>query len=243
MTEENQGQEIHYHAAVMHSRLQDGITRSEDNIKDPNIKYGPGVCYFQPAYRGKSSIDSAKFAEYLRTVGSGENVQADTIITNPLDVKYQDRVLPGCDEGGPENDMANELINEIMTATANWTGRRVFPVSMPWTIVHEYQHQTYPHSHAPASKEIKEGVDWYACVYWAKVPSNSGLLELYPLGFHGDAPTTIHVAPKEGDYFIFPARLVHGVRQNANEDELRISFSFNMKAVDMDIEIPDAHEL
>lgn len=243
MTEENQGQEIHYHAAVMKPMMEGGITRTEDNILDPNIKYGAGVCFFLPAYRGKSSIDSAKFAEYLRTVSSGENMNPDFNVTNPLDVKYQDRYLPGDREGGPENDMASELINEIMTATANWTGRRVFPASLPWTIAHGYQHQTYPHSHAPHAKDLKQGVDWYACVYWAKVPSNSGLLELYPLGMEGAAPVTIHVAPKEGDFFIFPANLMHGVRQNANEDELRISFSFNMKTIDMDSEIPDSNEL
>lgn len=243
MTEENQGQEIHYHAAVMHSRLQEGITTTEDNIQDPNIKYGPGVCFFMPAYRGKSSIDSAKFAEYLRTVSSGENMNPDFVVTNPLDVKYQDRYLPGSSEGGPENDMAAELINEIMTATANWTGRRVFPASLPWTIAHGYQHQTYPHSHTPDPRDIKPGIDWYACVYWAKVPSNSGLLELYPLGMEGTSPATVHVAPKEGDFFIFPANLMHGVRQNANKDELRISFSFNMKTVDPAIDIPGSHEV
>ncbi len=219
----------HYHVAV----LQKGGDDVESSILDANINYGPGCCHFIPAYRGKSDINPEEIAEYLKLVSSGEKANTDPKFThtNPLNIKYQDKVVPGTYDDGPENELVRKLVDEIMLAAANWSGQRIFPVSLPWTIVHGEQHQTFPHAHSP--EKVEKDTGYWAVVYWAQVPPNSGLLELYPNGFTNmTGDDTNYVIPKAGDYFIFPANLLHGVRQNGSE-ELRISMSFNMESKPM----------
>lgn len=233
--DEQQKKAWHYHAA----RMQEAST-FEDSIVDANINYGAGCCYFIPAYRGKSNIDPEEFAKYLETVASGADPNLKYNVTNPIDIKFQDKVLPGNYDDGPDNELASELVNEIMTATANWTGERVFPSALPWTIVHGHQWQTYPHAHIDQDADKKS--NYWAVVYWARVPKNSGLLELYPSGFGSEISATTFIIPKAGDFFVFPANLLHGVRQNLS-DELRVSMSFNMRTMSMETLLDGAETL
>jgi len=167
--------------------------------------------YVVPGFRGKSEIDPKEITKYLTSVSKiDDNRRADSA----LDVRYQDFELPPLDE--MENPLIAELIKEISRTFASFINESVL-VYNAWTICHGYQHQTYPHTHGTN--------DIWACVYWAQVPEGSGLLELYPRGITED---TVRVEPKEGEYLIFPGCILHGVRQNTNETELRVSMSMNM---------------
>lgn len=79
-----------------------------------------------------------------------------------------------------------------------------------------------------------------SAVYYAQVPKNSG--EFYFKQDNKDADfvarfgidkfnslgTAIYRMPKEGDIYVFPSWIDHGVEQNLS-DEDRISFAFNIK--------------
>jgi hypothetical protein len=211
-------QQFNYHAADIKSPYETrDSTRYEDNVEDPAYLYGPGCCYFIPSFRGKSSIDPKEFTKYLETI-------LDNRFKNPLDIRHQDMYLETVDNK-PVNELALKLGNEVMTAAEEWTGLKMSINSHMWTIKHDYLHQTYPHAHLNAEQP---GAIRWAVVYWAKVPENSGLLELYPRGLGN---STTYIVPREGDFFIFPDWLHHGVREHMNETEQRISCSFNITGV------------
>ena len=168
-----------------------------------------------PGYRGVCKTDPALMTEYLVSQAIEENR-----VTNiQSDVKYQDFELDT--KNGP--DILKETIEDIMLQFGYSCGYRV-GLHNAWTIVHEKEHQTYPHNH------IEEDYN-YACVYWAQTPESSGNLEFYPLGMPGEP---VIVKPIAGQFMIFPGNIIHGVRQNLS-DELRVSMSMNLV---MDIKHP-----
>jgi len=189
------------------------------NNRHDALNYGPGTFYYTPSYRGKATIDNKAFVEYLKSLSGTLSDSGDQ-----ADIKYQDIPIPmkENESEGPLNPEASKLASEILSALGMWTQQHVYANGSMWTIRHGYQHQTYPHAHDNA--EPVNGLKW-ACVYWAQVPEKSGALEVYPQGIPGN---TVKVIPKEGDFLIFPGDVIHGVRQNLNETEERISVSFNM---------------
>ena len=167
--------------------------------------------YVVPGFRGKSDIDPKEITKYLTSISKVEDQRrADS----PLDVRYQDFELPELDK--IESPLIVDLIKEISQTFAEYINESIL-VYNAWTICHGYQHQTYPHTHGKS--------DVWACVYWSQVPEGSAPLELYPRGLTED---TVHIQPVEGEYLIFPGIILHGVRQNTNPDELRVSMSMNM---------------
>jgi len=107
----------------------------------------------------------------------------------------------------------------IANSLSEETGQTI-EASLPWTICNGPLEQIYPHSH------IGNECEW-SCVYWAQVPENSGVLNLYPLGLEGPE---VSEQPTAGDFLIFPSTLLHGVRHNASSEK-RVSMSFNMRYV------------
>jgi len=171
--------------------------------------------YKIPGFRGTCKTDPALMTEYLVS----QAVEENRVTRDSSDVKYQDFELDTVN--GP--DILKETIEDIMLQFGFSCGYRIGLVNA-WTIVHEREHQTYPHNH------IEEDYN-YACVYWAQTPKGSGDLEFYPLG--GIDPSVI-VKPIAGQFMIFPGDVVHGVRQNLS-DELRVSMSMNLV---MDVKNP-----
>ena len=88
----------------------------------------------------------------------------------------------------------------------------------PWSISNGPLEQIFPHTHLGNDQE-------WACVYWAQVPENSGMLSIFPLGL---GMKEIFVKPVAGNFLVFPSFLLHGVRHNASQGK-RVSMSFNMK--------------
>jgi uncharacterized protein (TIGR02466 family) len=93
-----------------------------------------------------------------------------------------------------------------------------------WFNINRYKDSNIPHSH-PFSL--------YAGVYYVKAPENCGhilfeapnldLLRYYNRGFEG----LYRLPPVENTLYIFPGWLKHYVEPSQNEEEERISISFN----------------
>lgn len=191
-------------------------------------EYGMGSLFFVPAIRGKSNIDNDALLEYLNT---DESIKS--ITENTSNITYQDLLLPQGPDHLPKNPIAEQLAEEILQLASIMTGMPSYSNGPMWTIRHGYQHQTYPHSHDPDDlNEIQQrSLISLACVYWAQLPEGSGNLEMYPLGV-GNVKMT-YVKPVVGDFIIFPADLLHGVRQHTNKTEERISLSMNLLSTEI----------
>ena len=135
--------------------------------------------YRIPGYRGVCKVDPVLMTEYLVSQAINENRVTD----DPTDVKYQDFDLDVTN--GPE--ILKEAIEDIMLQFGFSCGYKV-GLKNAWTIVHEREHQTYPHDHVADDYN-------YACVYWAQTPEGSGDLEFYPRGMPG---LPVVVKPKAG---------------------------------------------
>lgn len=184
-------------------------------------EYGLGALNIIPAVRGKTSINNDLFLEYLLD----PNSNIESAEPNASNIEFQDLVLPFSNSNGyPKNPEAITLIDEILEAAKLITAAPCYLDGPMWSIQHGYLEQTYPHSHAPG-RDLRGAVP-LAAVYWAAVPEGSGVLEFYPTGnilMGGN-----FIKPVVGDFIIFPSGLLHGVRQNTNKTEKRVSVSFNM---------------
>ena len=160
------------------------------------------------AYRGICNTDPKEVTEYLLTRAKDEY----RIEPDGLSVKYQDFSIDLHTSPKILTDTAEDILQQFQ----HFTGCISY-VKSAWTIIHEREHQTYPHTHINSKED-------YAVVYWAQAKKGSGLLELYPTGISGEA---VYVEPVEGQFLIFPGSMLHGVRQNLSND-LRVSLSMNI---------------
>ena len=167
------------------------------------------ILYAVPGYRGTGILDPKDVTEYLKSLPKVRRNE------NPTHIMFQDIIIPK----DPIDPAIKPLMDDIISNIEKTFGVGIWLSDM-WYINHGPYQQTYPHRH-----EL-EGNDW-AVVYWAQTPQPCAPLEYYPLGIPGPNYT---VEPKAGDYFVFPGTLLHGVRENASDDE-RISMSFNIKAL------------
>lgn len=177
--------------------------------------HGPGLLWGIPSYRGSTSVDNNEVIKELESLDMTNRRAKD-----PIDVKYQDILIP-TDSEGPKPPHINKLVSEIIEQAAIYLQRQVVVDEKIWSIQHGYMEQTFPHDHDIGPNE-------YAIVYWAQVPEGSGVLEFWPLGMQSELNLEILVEPKEGEFFMFPGWLLHGVRHNTNADEKRISLSLNL---------------
>ena len=152
-----------------------------------------------------------------------------------MNIQYQDLVIPNDEKTGmPANPIAKKLAEEMLVAASHMTHMPVYTQGPMWSIQHGYQHQTYPHSHYPSDVDLTDKIP-LAGVYWAEIPEGSGSLEFYPTGVINELCT--YVMPVVGDFIIFPADVVHGVRQNTNRTETRVSCSLNMISTNIPFDI------
>ena len=196
-----------------------------------SIFYGAGLSYFIPTFRGKSSIDPVEMVKYI------EALPQEGLSKDPTNIKYQDVPFPW-DRNGPAYAPCRTLADEIMKQVSVWTDMNVRAVGNIWSISHGYKEQTYAHDHAPSGLHGGGGISNWAVVYWAQVPEGSGELELYPKGLSFGLPT-IPITPVVGDFFVFPGDLLHGVRQNVNETEKRVSVSLNLESYSNEHWLPE----
>jgi len=99
-----------------------------------------------------------------------------------------------------------------------------------WVNINRYKDSNWPHTHNDA---ILSGV------YYVKTPENCGDIEfenpasdamnphLISSGENRHLSCNWRMPIQEGKLYIFPGWLRHGVNQNLNKDEERISISFN----------------
>ena len=153
-----------------------------------------------------------EIAEYL----TGIHTSGDRRDSDPHSIKWQDKELPEDKESYP--DVIKALINVACESLLETVGGIEVQHSRPWTIINGPLEQTYPHLHDDLE-------DYYAFVYWAKAPKNSGNLCLYPTN---DIRNEYAIIPKEGKFCIFNGNILHGVRHNATQEN-RISMSMNLR--------------
>ena len=180
--------------------------------QDDTNKLGVSTLFSIDLFRAKSSVDPKKMTDYLLKKESDENRVTQDI----QDVKFQDIMLP---TDRPDSNLLSTLMEDVINKLSKKMDLRVKILS-GWAVINHYQYQTFPHQHSHSNGSID-----MACVYWAQVPENSGSLLFWPYGLPG---TDKLVEPKAGEFLVFPADLVHGVRQN-NSHEPRISVSFNLR--------------
>lgn len=205
--------------------MEEMFKRKEEKQKNQKEGYGSGFLYVIPSYRGcVEGVDLEKVTQKLIEYGKDHSLRRSK---NGGDILYQDHEIPWGDIG-PKDDEITKVLEQIMTATNEFTGLDGAFHPGIWTITNDYNDQVYPHSHNMGPYE-------FAFVYWAQVPEGSGWLEFYPRGWLGHVENlTLKVEPKEGDFLIFPGDILHGVRQNTNPDEVRVSMSGNI-TVDPDV--------
>ena len=97
-----------------------------------------------------------------------------------------------------------------------------------WLNVNGRGHYNKPHNH---------GGTHFSGIYYVKVPPKSGMLYFQRPSMHNpiieehgklaDYGPLIEIMPREGDMFIFPSELNHGVYPNFSREE-RISIAFNL---------------
>lgn len=180
-----------------------------------DTSHGPGILWGIPSFRGCTSVDNNQIIKELLSLDDSNRRSKD-----PTDVKYQDISIP-TDENGPKLPGINSLVTDIIEQCAVYLQRQVIVDEEIWSIRHGHNEQTFPHSHDTGPFD-------YAIVYWAQVPEGSGVLEFWPLGMNSETQVDLKVEPKEGEFFMFPGWLLHGVRHNTNPYEERISMSLNL---------------
>ena len=205
--------------------MEEMFKRNEEKENKQKDGYGFGYLYAIPSYRGNvEGVDLEVVRQKLIEYGKDDSIRRSE---DSGDIMYQDHEIPFGDIG-PKDDEITKVLEQIMDGAKEFTGLDgVFQPGI-WTISNGYNDQIFPHSHNIGPYE-------FAFVYWAQVPEGSGFLEFYPKGWLGHCENlTLKVEPKEGDFFIFPGDILHGVRQNTNPDELRVSMSGNI-TVDPDV--------
>ena len=179
--------------------------------QDDTNKLGESTLFSIDLFRAKSSVNPKKMTEYLLKKELDENRYTQDI----NDISFQDLKLP-------INNPDSKLLSTLMVDVINKVTKKMdlgVRIMGGWTIINHHHYQTFPHDHVD-----EKGSNDMACVYWAQVPENSGSLSFWPLGMPGPARL---VEPKEGEFLVFPADLLHGVRQNT-ASEPRVSVSFNL---------------
>lgn len=101
-----------------------------------------------------------------------------------------------------------------------------------WLNVNGRGHYNKPHNHAGTH---------FSGIYYVKVPPKSGMLYFQRPSHHNpiieehcknrEYGPLFEVMPRDGDMFIFPSELNHGVYPNFSREE-RISVAFNLNIID-----------
>ena len=170
-----------------------------------------------PIYEYKLEIDNEELKKFITRYSSRDY----NSVTKSNLGGFQSTDLP-LDSVEPAH-----LVNAIeRTINDDDTFDSKFPqiVFNMWFNINRYKDSNVPHSHPFCM---------YAGVYYIKVPENCGhiifeapnldLLRYYNMGFGG----LYRLPPVENTLYIFPGWLKHFVEPSQNEEEERISISFN----------------
>jgi len=179
--------------------------------------------FSSPIFRKKLSIDNTKILEYCLSL---EKKDPGRVVSN----------LGGW-QSSPIFETPNEL-KELYNLISQFSDEvckhmELYPVEIfnSWININRYKDSNWPHTHADS---VLSGV------YYVKTPENCGNIEFenasnetIPVFVQRTGMNRFHspnwVCPStEGDLYIFPGWLRHGVNPNYNKLEERVSISFNL---------------
>lgn len=137
-----------------------------------------------------------------------------------------------------EEEFCSRYLNDLLNKVRELDFLPEFKVTACWFNVNGRGALNLPHTHPGCDLSL---------VWYIKTPENSGELEIenpflfprinlidyFPLEFNEEHDIVEYkpLPPAEGRCYIFPPDLRHSVSES-NSDELRISFSANLKFVD-----------
>jgi len=170
------------------------------------------------------------------------NLNNDNIISKCLELKKESAGRVCSNNGGWQSnnidknlEQFSELFNEIFNISlefSNFLELNLVGEICFWANINKYRDFNGMHIHTNC---VLSGV------YYAKFPKNSG-----EIVFHHPSPSIQHdwvsqinynnynsiqwkFVPEDGDFMLFPSWLYHHVNPNLNDEEDRISISFNVK--------------
>ena len=139
----------------------------------------------------------------------------------------------------PQTKMPNlkpfyQIIQEhlIKYLNTNYINLDTLQVGNLWINITDKDEFQYYHNHDTFNTSIRLGIrqtfySIFSGSIYIQVPNNSGNFTL----INEDLYNPFEITPKEGEIFLFPSYLRHGVMPNKS-DESRISISFNLNVED-----------
>ena len=175
-----------------------------------------------PLYRQKLNIDNAKINNFITSLSKS----SDGVMKSNVN-GWQSEDISDADE-------MSEFLTSLDMHLLAFSALILLPIERKldrvWGNVNKYSNYNLNHIHPGC---LVSGV------YYTKVPENSGAIYFNnpvgnDIGLSKFISNSLELRPfreypsEEGELFLFPSWLDHGVLPNMNENEDRISISFNV---------------